>query len=1169
MTAPTLIIGLGGVGSKIIASVEALTTEEQRKSLSFVCFDTDVNDLRSLKSKGYRGKFVQTSSKLTVGEYLEIDKQSRDSWFPVNNILCRKAVSEGAGQVRGISRLAFTSSIREGKMKELHEAIDSLYKLSGESTEQALRVIIVSTLAGGTGSGILLPVALYLRDYLSTNYQLSASISRGFFILPEVLYKVIPTESERNNLRCNAYATLKEIDAFLMKGDGGLQEQYTDVVKFELPAVGSNGLRDVDVMPFDFCFLFDGQNMDGGTLNTYDDYLMHAANCIFAQSIGPTAAKSNSTEDNVVLSLVKEAGRNRYCGAGSAMLEYPFTEVRDYIAFNWATEKMSKEWLAADLAFKEKKKEEKEKQLSGKTVDEIKRGDEFINFTNSNEKTEPFQEMIVRSCHVYDDTGLDKDHGKWEDYVEELRAYCSNCDLHSNSTIVNAMDKIAGVINEDFETDSNNASDGTKLTIDSLGDAVDNCLREFKGMLKTVDNIYANGIRSRVDSIFNSSRDWIMMDNTPNYFLENALRPKGKDALHPNAIRYYLYNLEKVLDREFDNSEKQFAEIKTELAEKEEAVRKIIDERKKKKRISKKHLVQDKKAIRDNLVGYKKLFDVDEDGYGFLFVQKEVMENARAYVQSLMKKYEVFYDNLENNLANLKHTVEELETKYKIDSGKAVRYICANKKCLEYFKGTLISPSGLMDLPEGFSNNIYSSIRKAMIESDKAKLSGNELENTEWYKSVFYNTILDFWRKTVEEQCGSLINMDVITAIKKEAEILEVEERKVADPEYRETYLIDRANEARKLATPFISVERGIQQHINETCTYFRDLESKFRVEDKDKVLPNGIPVKEDQLSRYKLLYYKAIYGKRANQIPKFAPARESVTAPKDKGEYFRAYFERINKIDPNSSCSKVITPHIDKKWHIISQLPDLDEGNQQAVLEDIFRALYFSMMYGFIEYEKYGNDKRKYVYKKARKAFGNAESEFSPSNTTELIVMNNTPCDEFYEVIEALIINPIIVSDVLKRVDRKKKKETELKKPIENSEFYKELKDLKIASVSKDEVRSVFEFPIFYKSTSPVQEYNKSTSDQLTYSAMNFIKESVLWYVEEENKDLHLSKIIWEQYQLFEKNLKKLEESGKDEYVGIGGDTLTNAVRDVISNYYYEQGDTAKVEQIKKNKVV
>ena len=67
-------------------------------------------------------------------------------------------------------------------------------------------MVIVSSLAGGTGSGLILPVALYLKNYLATKFQASANITRGFFILPEVFYEVIRGQSERNNLRCNAYA---------------------------------------------------------------------------------------------------------------------------------------------------------------------------------------------------------------------------------------------------------------------------------------------------------------------------------------------------------------------------------------------------------------------------------------------------------------------------------------------------------------------------------------------------------------------------------------------------------------------------------------------------------------------------------------------------------------------------------------------------------------------------------------------------------------------------------------------------------------------------------------------------------------------------------------------------------------------------------------------------
>lgn len=219
MIAPTLLVGLGGTGSKIVCRVSQMVTEEQRKRIGFAVFDTDINELREIREANPFIKTIQTSTKLTVGEYLNIDTHARDEWFPVNGILNSKSLTEGAGQVRAISRLALDTAIRAGNMEPLHNAIEELYKLEGDSSEQALRVVIVSSLAGGTGSGLILPVALYLKNYLATKFQASANITRGFFILPEVFYEVIRGQSERNNLKCNAYATLRELDAFLMKGD--------------------------------------------------------------------------------------------------------------------------------------------------------------------------------------------------------------------------------------------------------------------------------------------------------------------------------------------------------------------------------------------------------------------------------------------------------------------------------------------------------------------------------------------------------------------------------------------------------------------------------------------------------------------------------------------------------------------------------------------------------------------------------------------------------------------------------------------------------------------------------------------------------------------------------------------------------------------------------------
>ena len=135
MIAPTLLVGLGGTGSKIVCKVSRLVTEEQREHLGFAVFDTDINELRDIQRDNPFIKIIQTSTKLSVGEYLNIDTHARDNWFPVNAILNSKTLTEGAGQVRAISRLAFDTALRAGKMEQLHEGIQELYKLDEEYSD--------------------------------------------------------------------------------------------------------------------------------------------------------------------------------------------------------------------------------------------------------------------------------------------------------------------------------------------------------------------------------------------------------------------------------------------------------------------------------------------------------------------------------------------------------------------------------------------------------------------------------------------------------------------------------------------------------------------------------------------------------------------------------------------------------------------------------------------------------------------------------------------------------------------------------------------------------------------------------------------------------------------------------------------------------------------------
>ena len=86
MLAPTLIVGLGGVGGQIVKQVCLQTSEKKRKRVKFVAIDTDVNDLRKLEDEVPQIETIQTSAPYTVGEYLYNNTTARDTWFPTHHI---------------------------------------------------------------------------------------------------------------------------------------------------------------------------------------------------------------------------------------------------------------------------------------------------------------------------------------------------------------------------------------------------------------------------------------------------------------------------------------------------------------------------------------------------------------------------------------------------------------------------------------------------------------------------------------------------------------------------------------------------------------------------------------------------------------------------------------------------------------------------------------------------------------------------------------------------------------------------------------------------------------------------------------------------------------------------------------------------------------------------
>lgn len=180
-TIPTLIVGAGGIGGKIVSEIYQSLDEEQKKIVSAICIDTNQIDLAKLSKKGM--KTVTTSSSKTVEEYLDENPEVK-VWFPDNPFLARKKMTDGAGQIRACSRLAAEAAIHEGAFMPLDQAIEKARGLTGDPNLPELKVIFICSICGGTGAGLVVQLPYYIRHKLHYNAGLKTVMFRGYFVLP-------------------------------------------------------------------------------------------------------------------------------------------------------------------------------------------------------------------------------------------------------------------------------------------------------------------------------------------------------------------------------------------------------------------------------------------------------------------------------------------------------------------------------------------------------------------------------------------------------------------------------------------------------------------------------------------------------------------------------------------------------------------------------------------------------------------------------------------------------------------------------------------------------------------------------------------------------------------------------------------------------------------------
>lgn len=1169
--APNIFIGLGGQGCKMVSwlAKKARLENSPAKHLSFVAIDTDVNELRKIKAVSNDVVTIQTSSRMTIGEYLEYDDNARENWFPINDIILDKTPSEGAGQIRAISNLVAHNAIREGEFTAIDDAIDSLFPLSEDNYEQSIHVTIIGTLAGGTGSGLIMPVSLYVKNYLETIRQQKSSVIRGFFILPDVMHNVITSEVERKNQYSNAYASIREIDAFMRRPyDVELQRRYPNL-KVIVPKVGGKGYDEFNKAPFNFCFLFNKINTRSTQMNDKDKLLHHAVECIYDMSISPICTKVNSQEDNIIREKVSSGNKSSYAGAGASRIIYPYNSVVDYIALKWAKNSISDKWLDSDKYLADRKKEISDAQNRGEITSDFDERHEFVSYVKNKYNSDPFYKALVtqtqdkrpNSVEVDEKTGL---------YIDDLKRYIefSRINSMSGSKAVEMREtclqsiKVASAVDKRVDTDPDQIASARKSCENAAVQAIDSFL-----VCQQSSILNANAMVDIIaDGIISADPEKNKGNGVP--VLEKFMSVSGdRSFMHPNAARYFLANISIGIEQEIEDLREKFEgesgiqksydslldEIKTlknmtdEYDHKSDFSIKLSSIFNKKTEIDVseriQHIVSD---INTMLVGAESEDDGAESGsisdspllieYCKLLVNIKVLKKVLKYIEDLSEGLKEFYLKISADISGIDDKMKAIEKYYTNYEGSAQIYVCSSKKCLQKLSDQCKNTIGIYDLPKEFTKSIFDKA-KSWAEKKKDGTLADEYgidENADmaakaaginaFFGNVFDDIIMSFWRERVVKDCKSRIDMDIVSAIYKEAQL----ESNCIKQEEKNSYLKMKIKKVENLAIPFIDPPRGVQRREIRASAMNPIVIDNLNEENIDFFCtqcldPFGAEISPD-VSKYQILFYDSIYNISAKNLTKMLPpkkalATNSIDKKDEGGLYFSTYHERIKKIEPLDCANKEISPHIQRDWQYLNVLPEIDPDYQAYEEKQIAKAFVYALISGKIGYRKHDTKGNNYCY----------ELVDAKLRSPQLIVSNGTNCDQFYEVLDALTICPRYVDRLLEMYEEEKAFENLNGAQFDDTQFKNAYtKSFVIDEFTDKPIMNIFYIPILYKASAGAN-YIPAWGQAIIAAIFEMIDDQIATYEAEIARDDAKCDFLLDIYDEFMKNFNDLIKISED----------------------------------------
>jgi hypothetical protein len=339
---PTLLIGVGGTGLEVIMRVRRLVTESYGSLsnfpvLSFLHIDTEQNAkpsnplMAGPKLEDFEICHLKVSHQ--DAERIVNDPNGYDwyhEWLPPELVPKTQLLvsQEGAGQIRACGRFSFffnykkiESACTSARTKiKFHE--QTMLDKYGLQVLPKLNIFVVGSIAGGTGSGMLIDLGYSLKRWFVGEPGLEAT---AIISTPDAFGSI----DANSRVKENGYAALMELNYF-----------SDDRTTFSVRYGAAEGSRiESSQPPYNYIYLIGTSNEQGVNLKL-DDVRETIAQNIFLDLVSDFSAYKRSIRDNI---KKQAAGQNdtppqgrsyprTFMSFGLATIEIPIHQVRSSIA---------------------------------------------------------------------------------------------------------------------------------------------------------------------------------------------------------------------------------------------------------------------------------------------------------------------------------------------------------------------------------------------------------------------------------------------------------------------------------------------------------------------------------------------------------------------------------------------------------------------------------------------------------------------------------------------------------------------------------------------------------------------------------------------------------------------------------------------------------------------